>query len=58
MAISSNERKISGEPVLLFKKWMAKSKIGMLGCDFGVSSEFAAGKQSDLPPFWCGFSGF
>lgn len=44
MAILSNERMFSGEPVLLFKKWMAKSKIGMLGCDFGVSSEFAAGK--------------
>ena len=58
MAILSNERMFSGEPVLLFKKWMAKSKIGMLGCDFGVSSEFAAGKQSDLPPFCFVFSDF
>lgn len=33
---------LPGQTVLLFKKWLDKENISMLGCDLGVSSDLAA----------------
>ncbi len=37
---------LPGQTALLFRVWLDKENVGMLGCDLGVSSELAAGKYA------------
>ena len=36
---------LPGQTTLLFKDWLDKENVDMLGCDLGVSSDLAAGKH-------------
>ncbi|DBA90358.1 TPA: hypothetical protein ACH3X1_003639 [Trebouxia sp. C0004] len=40
--VLSEGHALPGQTALLFKEWLDKEDVGLLGCDLGVSSELAA----------------